>query len=141
MQPITGFGVGKVLESGNSNFQKGDLVWGMTEWEEYSIVTSTQTLFKIHDKDVPLSYYTGILAASGAVGQLVGQVAKMLGCYVVGSAGSKEKVSSIVSCSILLKVDLLKSKFGFDEAFNYKEEQDLAAALKKLVILETVWIS
>ncbi|KAM3382683.1 2-alkenal reductase (NADP(+)-dependent) [Capsicum galapagoense] len=144
--PITGYGVAKVLESGDSNFEKGDLVWGMTRWEEYSIVTPTQsTLFKIHDKDVPLSYYTGILgmpgmtayigfyeicspkmgetvyisAASGAVGQLVGQFAKMLGCYVVGSAGSKEKV------------DLLKSKFGFDEAFNYKEEHDLDAAFKR----------
>ncbi|XP_004241896.1 2-alkenal reductase (NADP(+)-dependent) [Solanum lycopersicum] len=143
--PITGYGVAKVLESGDSNFQKGDLVLGRTGWEEYSIVTATPTLFKIHDKDVPLSYYTGILgmpgltayagfyevcspkkgetvfvsAASGAVGQLVGQFAKMLGCYVVGSAGSKEKV------------DRLKSTFGFDEAFNYKEEQDLDAALKK----------
>ncbi|KAH0710277.1 hypothetical protein KY284_011704 [Solanum tuberosum] len=144
--PITGCGVAKVLESGDSNFQEGDLVWGMTGWEEYSIVTATQSaLFKIHDKNVPLSYYTGILgmpgitayvgfyevcspkkgetvfvsAASGAVGQLVGQFAKMLGCYVVGSAGTKQKV------------DMLKSKFGFDEAFNYKEEQDLDAALKR----------
>ncbi|KAH0736737.1 hypothetical protein KY285_012444 [Solanum tuberosum] len=148
--PITGCGVAKVLKSGDSNFQEGDLVWGMTGWEEYSIVTATQSaLFKIHDKNVPLSYYTGILgmpgmtayvgfyeicspkkgetvfvsAASGAVGQLVGQFAKMLGCYVVGSAGTKEKV------------DLLKNKFGFDEAFNYKEEKDLVAALKSLVIL------
>nr|GEW69414.1 2-alkenal reductase [Tanacetum cinerariifolium] len=53
------------------------------------------------------------------VGQLVGQFAKLSGCYVVGSAGTKEKV------------DLLKNKFGFDEAFNYKEEQDLDAALKR----------
>ncbi|KAH0666418.1 hypothetical protein KY285_027624 [Solanum tuberosum] len=143
--PITGYGVAKVLESGDSNFQKGDLVLGRTGWEEYSIVTATPTLFKIRDKDVPISYYTGILgmpgltayagfyevcspkkgetvfvsAASGAVGQLVGQFAKMLGCYVVGSAGSKEKV------------DRLKSTFGFDEAFNYKEEQDLDVALKR----------
>ncbi|KAL2319381.1 hypothetical protein Fmac_028350 [Flemingia macrophylla] len=90
----------------------------------------------IEHTDVPLSYYTGILgmpgmtayvgffelgspkkgenvfvsAASGAVGQLVGQYAKLTGCYVIGSAGSKEKV------------DLLKNKLGFDEAFNYKEE-------------------
>ncbi|XP_075663505.1 2-alkenal reductase (NADP(+)-dependent)-like [Castanea sativa] len=63
--------------------------------------------------------YVFISAASGAVGQLVGQFAKLLGCYVVGSAGSKEKV------------DLLKKKFKFDEAFNYKEESDLDAALKR----------
>ncbi|GKF32539.1 NADP(+)-dependent 2-alkenal reductase-like protein, partial [Tanacetum coccineum] len=60
-----------------------------------------------------------VSAASGAVGQLVGQFAKLLGCYVVGSAGTKEKV------------DLLKTKLGFDDAFNYKEEQDLDAAIKR----------
>ncbi|XP_020598516.1 NADP-dependent alkenal double bond reductase P2-like, partial [Phalaenopsis equestris] len=54
-----------------------------------------------------------VSAASGAVGQLVGQFAKLMGCYVVGSAGSDEKV------------DLLKRKLGFDEAFNYKKESDL----------------
>ncbi|XAR64542.1 Allyl-alcohol dehydrogenase [Bertholletia excelsa] len=60
-----------------------------------------------------------ISSASGAVGQLVGQFAKLMGCYVVGSAGSKEKV------------DLLKNKLKFDEAFNYKEEHDLDATLKR----------
>uniref|UniRef100_A0A7N2RCQ5 Alcohol dehydrogenase-like C-terminal domain-containing protein n=2 Tax=Quercus lobata TaxID=97700 RepID=A0A7N2RCQ5_QUELO len=63
--------------------------------------------------------YVFVSAASGAVGQLIGQIAKLEGCYVVGSAGSKEKV------------DLLKNQLGFDEAFNYKEEQDLNAALKR----------
>lgn len=63
--------------------------------------------------------YVFISSAFGAVGQLVGQLAKLMGCYVVGSAGSK------------YKVDILKNKFGFDEAFNYKEEQDLDATLKK----------
>ncbi|XP_056172584.1 2-alkenal reductase (NADP(+)-dependent)-like isoform X1 [Syzygium oleosum] len=145
MQPIAGYGVARVLESGHPNFQKGDLVWGITGWEEYSLITVPETCFKIEHTDVPLSYYTGLLgmpgmtayagffevcspkkgetvflsAASGAVGQLVGQFAKLLGCYVVGSAGSKEKV------------DLLKNKFGFDNAFNYKEEPDLDAALKR----------
>ncbi|KAL6275064.1 hypothetical protein ACE6H2_025756 [Prunus campanulata] len=143
--PLTGYGVAKVLESGDPKFKQGDFVWGITEWEEYSVITATEALFKIHNTDVPLSYYTGILgmpgitayagfyelcspkkgetvyvsAASGAVGQLVGQFAKLSGCYVVGSAGSKEKV------------DLLKNKFGFDEAFNYKEEPNLVAALKR----------
>ncbi|KAJ6958887.1 2-alkenal reductase (NADP(+)-dependent)-like [Populus alba x Populus x berolinensis] len=60
-----------------------------------------------------------ISSAFGAVGQLVGQLAKLMGCYVVGSAGSKEKV------------DLLKNKLGFDDAFNYKEEKNLDAALKR----------
>ncbi|XP_061997608.1 2-alkenal reductase (NADP(+)-dependent)-like [Rosa rugosa] len=143
--PMTGYGVAKVLESGDANFKRGDLVWGITDWEEYSLINATESLRKIHNTDVPLSYYTGILgmpgltayvgfyevcspkkgetvyisAASGAVGQLVGQFAKLVGCYVVGSAGSKEKV------------DLLKNKFGFDEAFNYKEEPNLDAALKR----------
>ncbi|XP_004253034.1 2-alkenal reductase (NADP(+)-dependent) [Solanum lycopersicum] len=143
--PIVGFGVAKVVDSAHPKFKKDELVWGITGWEEYSVIKAPETLFKIHNTDVPLSYYTGILgmpgitayggfyelcspkkgetvyvsAASGAVGQLVGQFAKLIGCYVVGSAGSKEKV------------ELLKNKFGFDEAFNYKEEQDLSAALKR----------
>ncbi|XP_020531866.1 2-alkenal reductase (NADP(+)-dependent) isoform X8 [Amborella trichopoda] len=104
--------------------------------------TRTETFRKITCTDVPLSYYTGFLgmngltayaaffevcspkkgeyvyvsAAFGTVGQLVGQFAKLMGCYV---AGSKEKV------------DLLKTKFGFDDAFNYKEEEDLASTLKR----------
>lgn len=143
--PISGYGVSKVLDSTHPDYKKGDLVWGMTSYEEYSLIPSPQMFFKIEHTDVPLSYYTGILgmpgmtayagfhevcspkkgervfvsAASGAVGQLVGQFAKLFGCYVVGSAGSKEKV------------ELLKSKFGFDEAFNYKEEEDLDAALRR----------
>ncbi|XP_059651143.1 2-alkenal reductase (NADP(+)-dependent)-like isoform X2 [Cornus florida] len=142
---LTGEGVAKVLDSGHPNFKKGDFVWGTTRWEEYSLITEPDSLFKIEHTDVPLSYYTGILgmpgmtayfgfyeicnpkkgeyvfvsAASGAVGQLVGQFAKLMGCHVVGSAGSKEKV------------DLLKNKFGFGDAFNYKEEHDLDAALKR----------
>ncbi|KAH9782643.1 PKS ER domain-containing protein [Citrus sinensis] len=144
-EPINGYGVAKVLDSTHPKYAKDDLVWGSTGWEEYSLVTAPQLLIKIQHTDVPLSYYTGILgmpgvtayaglyevcspkkgeyvyvsAASGAVGQLVGQFAKLAGCYVVGSAGSKEKV------------DLLKNKFGFDDAFNYKEEPDLDAALKR----------
>ncbi|KAL6344149.1 hypothetical protein AAG906_031863 [Vitis piasezkii] len=142
--PITGFGVARVLDSGHPNIKEGDLVWGTIAWEEYSLITTPETLIKIEHTDVPLSYYTGILSmpgmtayagfyelcspkkgecvfissAFGTVGQIVGQFAKLTGCYVVGSAGSKEKV------------DLLKNKLGFDAAFNYKEEHDLDAALK-----------
>ncbi|KDO80267.1 hypothetical protein CISIN_1g043295mg, partial [Citrus sinensis] len=56
---------------------------------------------------------------SGAYGHLVGQYAKLGGCYVVGSAGTNEKVA------------ILKEKLGFDDAFNYKEETDLKATLKR----------
>ncbi|MCL7038683.1 hypothetical protein MKW94_004560 [Papaver nudicaule] len=144
-KPITGYAVSEVLDSGNPNFKKGDYVWGFAGWEQYSLIENPQSLTKINYTDVPLSYYTGILgmtgmtayvgfnklaspkkgesvyvsAASGAVGQVVGQFAKMMGCYVVGSAGSQDKV------------DLLKNKFGFDDAFNYKEEPDLTATLKR----------
>ncbi len=61
MQPISGFGVARVLDSGNPNFKKGDLVWGRTGWEEYSLLTNFETLFKVQHTDVPLSYYMGIL--------------------------------------------------------------------------------
>jgi NADPH-dependent curcumin reductase CurA len=61
LQPIAGCGVAKVIDSGHSNLKKGDLVWGMTGWEEYSIISAPETLFKIQHTDVPLSYYTGIL--------------------------------------------------------------------------------
>ena len=60
-QVMTGNGVAKVMDSGHPSFSKGDLVWGITRWEEYTLVTATESLFKIPDTDVPLSYYIGIL--------------------------------------------------------------------------------
>lgn len=129
MQPLSGFGVSKVLDSGHPDWKEGDLVWGLTGWEEYSLIERPESLIKIRHTDVPLSYYAGILgmpglsayvgfyevcnpkkgekvfisAASGAVGQLVGQFAKLSGCYVVGSAGSKEKVSFTIIAIYLNK--------------------------------------
>ncbi|KAG8661584.1 NADP-dependent alkenal double bond reductase P2 isoform X2 [Manihot esculenta] len=100
--PVTGLGVGKVLDSKHPDFQEGDLVWGTIGWEEFSLITTPQGFFKIQHTDVPLSYYTGILGMPG----------------LTAYAGFYE-------------VDLLKNKFGFDEAFNYKEEPDLNAALKR----------
>lgn len=61
LQLIEGTGIAKVIDSGHSNFKKGDLVQGMTRWEEYSIIKSPESIFKIEDTEVPLSYYTGIL--------------------------------------------------------------------------------
>ncbi|XP_059665568.1 2-alkenal reductase (NADP(+)-dependent) [Cornus florida] len=142
---IQGFSVSRVVDSDNPDFKPGDLIAGLMGWEEYSLIQKTEKLRKIQPDDIPLSYYVGLLgmpgftayagffevctpkkgenvfvsAASGAVGQLVGQLAKLHGCYVVGSAGTNQKV------------DLLKNKLGFDEALNYKEEPDLDIALKR----------
>ncbi|KAF3455193.1 hypothetical protein FNV43_RR05641 [Rhamnella rubrinervis] len=144
-QALEGFGVSKVIDSDNPNFKPGDFISGFTGWEEYSLIRKTEQLRKIQQDDIPLSFHVGLLgmpgftayagffevcspkkgeyvfvsAASGAVGQLVGQLAKLHGCYVVGSAGTSQKV------------DLLKNKLGFDEAFNYKEEPNLDAAMKR----------
>ncbi|XP_052136696.1 2-alkenal reductase (NADP(+)-dependent)-like [Oryza glaberrima] len=145
-EAMVNFGVSKVVDSTHPVFAAGDLVWGLCGWEEYSLITQPETLHKINHPDLPLSYYTGVLgvtgltayaaffevgkpkkgetvfvsAASGAVGQIVGQLAKIAGCYVVGSAGSDEKVT------------LLKTKFGFHDAFNYKKEgNDLTGALRR----------
>ncbi|XVF56364.1 hypothetical protein PTKIN_Ptkin06aG0114400 [Pterospermum kingtungense] len=142
---VVGYGVARVIQSTHPDFKEGDHVWGLTGREEYTFIPNPQTLNKISYTHFPLSYYLGVLGmpgiaayvgffnlccpkrgetvyvstAAGGVGQLVGQFAKMTGCYVVGSASSKQKV------------DLAKDKFGFNDAFNYKEEPDLGAALKR----------
>ncbi|KAF9613506.1 hypothetical protein IFM89_008353 [Coptis chinensis] len=142
---IDAYGVGRVVESTNPGFEKDDLVVGVIGWEEYSLVRRGDMLTKLGTTEFPLSYHVGILGisgltayggffsvckpkkgdkvfvstASGSVGNVVGQYAKLLGCYVVGCAGSKQKV------------DLLKNELGFHDAFNYKEEPDLKSTLKR----------
>ena len=61
-----------------------------------------------------------VSGAAGAVGSLVGQIAKIKGCRVVGSAGSQQKV------------DYLTGELGFDAAFNYKDVKDYAAKLQEV---------
>jgi NADPH-dependent curcumin reductase CurA len=54
--------VSKVVASGHPDFNVGDLVWGITGWEEYTTVDpATKLLFKIKHSEIPLSYYTGVL--------------------------------------------------------------------------------
>ncbi|KAF5192838.1 (+)-pulegone reductase [Thalictrum thalictroides] len=91
------------------------LYTGFTGWEEYSLIQNREQLKKIQPWDIPPSYYVGLLGipgittyagfyevcypkqgeyvivstTSGAIGQLVGQLAKLHGCYVVGSASTK----------------------------------------------------
>jgi NADPH-dependent curcumin reductase CurA len=134
--------VAQVVSSRNSDFAEGDYVTGMLGWENYSI-SSGEGLNKVVSTDVPLSWYLGILgmpgmtawvglteiaglkegesvfvsAASGAVGSVVGQIARIYNCHVAGCAGSDEKL------------ELLKSEFGYDEAFNYKTSKSIPASI------------
>ncbi|KAL2251212.1 UNVERIFIED_CONTAM: NADP-dependent alkenal double bond reductase P2 [Sesamum indicum] len=142
---IDAYGVGRVVASGRAELAKDELVVGLLTWGEYSIIEEGRLLNKLDPMGLPLPAYVGALgtsgltayagffkvckpkkgekvfvsAACGSVGILVGQYAKLFGCYVVGCAGSKEKV------------DLLKNKIGFDDAFNYKEETDLSSTLER----------
>ncbi|KAH0448093.1 hypothetical protein IEQ34_021893 [Dendrobium chrysotoxum] len=145
-QKIDAHGLGRVVESGNDKWKKGDLITGLLGWEEYSLVKPWTEPNRIEAVDqFPLSCHLSVLgtsgltayaglfhickpkkgdkvfvsAGAGSVGNLVGQYAKLAGCYVVGCAGSKKKV------------DLLKEKLGFDDVFNYKEEPDLKSALRR----------
>ena len=58
---MVNFGVGKVIDTTHPEFAAGDLVWGMSGWEEYTLITQTEYLNKINHSELPLSYYTGVL--------------------------------------------------------------------------------
>lgn len=136
--------VGQVVASNYDGIDEGDHVTGMLGWENYSI-SDGRSLRKLPAGGAPLSWHLGILgmpgmtayvglmkiaaakpgdnvfvsAASGAVGSVVGQLARIHECRVAGSAGSNEKVA------------LLKSEFGYNAAFNYKSSASLAASVKE----------
>ena len=137
-----GFTLSEVVKSNAPDLAPGDLVEGMSGWQEYS-VQSAKALAKIENHGsltnqvsvlgvTGLTAYFGLLevarpkegetvvvsAAAGAVGNVVGQIAKIKGCRVVGIAGSDEKCKWITS-------DL-----GFDAGINYKTEK-VFGALKK----------
>jgi NADPH-dependent curcumin reductase CurA len=141
-KPISSGVIAEVIESNHEGFTKGDYVSGMLEWKEYQ-KSDGQGLTKVDTKKVPQSAYLGVLGltgltaylglteigkpkkgetivvsgAAGAVGSIVGQIGKMLGCRVVGIAGTDEKV------------EMLKSDFGFDAAINYNTTDNMAEAI------------
>uniref|UniRef100_A0A0D6QVZ8 Enoyl reductase (ER) domain-containing protein n=1 Tax=Araucaria cunninghamii TaxID=56994 RepID=A0A0D6QVZ8_ARACU len=143
-EPIVSRSVSKVVASANPEFHVGDIVLGYSQVSEYATLSGSG-LTKLDAHVAPLPYCLGLLgssgltayvglikigeakpgdevfvsAAAGAVGLVVGQLAKIKGCRVVGSASSNEKVK------------VLKEEFGFDDAFNYKAETDWDAALTK----------
>ncbi|AIZ63553.1 alcohol dehydrogenase [Hymenobacter sp. DG25B] len=140
-QPINGGVVAEVVESHNEQLPVGSIVVGNLPWQEYC-VSGGQGLTRVPANQAPLSYYLGLLGmtgltayfglldicqpkpgetvvvsgAAGAVGMVVGQLAKIKGARVIGTAGSDEKVAEL-------------KKLGFDEAINYKTTPDIAQAL------------
>ena len=144
---MTGGGISQVIKSRREGFEAGDIVSGMIGWEEFTVISSDSYLQKIiNPTNAPLEYFLGILGmpgatayyglldigqpkkgdtvfvsgAAGAVGLVVGQIAKLKGCKVVGSAGSDDKVATLLD------------QFGYDAAFNYKTVQSLPETLRKL---------
>ncbi|MBZ5594650.1 MAG: NADP-dependent oxidoreductase [Acidobacteriia bacterium] len=137
--------VGKVAASQNPQFQPGDVVEGFFGWQQFA-VSNGAGVRKIDPSLAPVSTALGVLGmpgltayfglleigkprpgetvvvsgAAGAVGSLVGQIAKIQGCRVVGIAGGDQKVA------------WLRDELGFDAAFNYKTTTNYAAKLAEL---------
>ena len=131
---LDGGAVGEVVESASDALPVGSFVQHGLGWRE-AFTANADNLVRVDPDLAPLSAYLGVLGmpgmtayvglftaadmkdgetvfvsgAAGAVGSLAGQIARVKGCRVVGSAGSAEKVAHLVN-------DL-----GFDHAFNYKE--------------------
>ncbi len=138
-ETLAGGALGKVILSNHPSFAEGDYVNNGYGWREY-FLSDGAGLSKVDETLAPLSTYLGVMgmpgltayggllvtgeykdgeavfvsAASGAVGSVVGQIVKIKGGTVIGSAGSDEKV------------DQLLNEFGFDHAFNYKTADPLA---------------
>ena len=134
-EPMAGFTIGRVAASNREDLAVGDLVEGDGGWQDYALFGPNEPLTKLPAGEdliarmsvrgiTGLTAYWGLLdigkpvsgetvlvsAAAGAVGMIVGQIAKIKGCHVVGVAGTDEKCRWIVD-------DL-----GFDSAINYKNE-------------------
>jgi NADPH-dependent curcumin reductase CurA len=132
--PLEGAVVGEVVASTDERFEEGQWVLHQLGWRELALVAA-DAVQPIDAGMAPPSAYLGVLGmpgltayvglidiaayqdgepvfvsgAAGAVGSLVGQLAKLRGSFVVGSAGSPEKVA------------FLRDELGFDAAFNYKD--------------------
>jgi NADPH-dependent curcumin reductase len=137
-ETMIGGTVGVVEKSRNPKFMTGDTVAGVLGWQEYGL-SDGRGLVKVDASQVPMSAYLGVLgmpgvtawyglnricepkagetvlvsAASGAVGSVVGQLAKMAGCRAVGIAGGAEKCSYVVD------------ELGFDACIDHRQHPDL----------------
>ena len=141
---LTGGIVGEVVKSKSNNFVEGNFVAGNFGWQDYSIADEKEVR-KVNPEIAPVSTALGVLGmpgltayfglldigkpkqgetvvvsgAAGAVGMIVGQIAKIYGCRVVGIAGSDKKTKYLVD------------ELGFDTAVNYKAVPHLRKALKE----------
>jgi hypothetical protein len=142
---IEGGVLATVMESKSNLFKTGDVVLGALPWSE-KMIASDKNLQKIESTVESLTYYLGILGmtgltayfglmhigkpktdeivvvsgAAGAVGIVVGQIAKIHGARVIGIAGSDEKAT------------MLKEEFGYDDVINYKTTADINKAIANL---------
>ncbi len=142
-EALTGGAIGRVVASGHPEYREGDIVESHYGWRETFTAPATQ-LKLLGELAAPPSAYLGVLGmpgmtayvglfgaaglkdgetvfvsgAAGAVGSVAGQIARLKGCQVVGSAGSPEKVA------------WLTGELGFDYAFDY-HEGDLLGHLRQ----------
>jgi len=141
-EPLNGGIVGEVVEAETDAYDTGDLVTGEGMWAEYSVMDAADVTAVDPSVAAPEAYlgvlgmpgrtaYFGLLevgdpspgetvvvsGAAGAVGSVVGQIAKVNGCRVVGFAGTDEKTT------------WLTEELGFDAAINYKSTDGYQAAL------------
>jgi NADPH-dependent curcumin reductase CurA len=133
-QAMMGGAIGRVLNSRHAAFKVGDFVESMQGFRRY-FLAEPKALTALHPDGMPLVAYMSVLgltgltayggllvigalqegenvfvsAAAGAVGSVAAQIAKIKGCYVIGSAGSEEKCR------------WLKDELGLDAAINYKQ--------------------
>lgn len=142
--PLQGGVIVRVKHSNNGKYPVGATLAGMGLWSDF-FITDGEGFSQIDGNIAPLSYYLGLMgmpgitayvglttianlqagenvfvsAACGAVGQVVGQIAKNNGCRIVGSAGSDEK------CAYLIE------ELGFDDAINYKTCPNLPKSISQ----------
>jgi NADPH-dependent curcumin reductase CurA len=139
---VTAQAVGEVIESNDSRYESGDFVLGQLGWQDYAVArggalrklppglepqlalhvlgaTGLTAYFGLVDVAKPVPGDTVVVSgAGGAVGSIVGQIARIMGCRSVGIAGGADKVED------------LREHYRFDEAIDYKAA-DLRSALKE----------
>jgi len=137
------FSVGKVVASRHSNYAEGDVVMGMLGWQDYALSDGGSITRKVKETDLPVSLSLGVLGlngvtayfglldvgqprpgdtvvvstAAGAVGSVVGQIAKLMGCRTVGLTGGPAKTR------------ICTEEFCYDAAIDYKAGDKLFDAI------------